>query len=60
MNDTRWQYRVIEYKPSMMGRIMTDDLQGELDKLGLQGWELVSLTPTMPLNHLVAVLKRGA
>ena len=60
MNDTRWQYQVIEHKPSMMGGIKIDDLKDELDKLGQQGWELVSLTPTMPLNHLIAVLKRGA
>ncbi len=54
----RWQYKVVEYKPTLMGGVKPEEMQAELDKLGATGWELVSLTPTMPLNHLVAVLKR--
>lgn len=56
----RWQYQVVEFKPAMLGSIKRDEVQDELDKLGAQGWELVSMTPTMPLNHLLAVLKREA
>lgn len=56
----RWQYQVIEFKPAMLGSIKIDEVQAELNTLGTQGWELVSVTPTMPLNHLLAVLKREA
>lgn len=56
----RWQYQIVEFKPTLMGGIKPEEMQTELNKLGMAGWELVSLTPTMPLNHLVAVLKREA
>ena len=56
----RWQYKVVEFKPALMGGLKPDEWQAELDKLGAQGWELVSIAPTVPLNHLLAVLKREA
>lgn len=57
---SRWQYQVIEFKPSLMGAFQSAEVEAELNTLGTQGWELVSFTPAMPLNHMVAVLKREA
>ena len=38
----RWSYKVLELKYKVFGEAMTERAQQELDKLGQQGWELVS------------------
>lgn len=40
----RWQYKVVEVKPTMFG-IKPEQIEAQLAQLGLQGWELVSVTP---------------
>lgn len=57
---TRWTYQVIEIVPRMLGPAMSERLQEELDRLGAEGWELVSVMPVTPFDHLRAVLKRPA
>lgn len=55
----RWLYKVHEIKPNMWGVVKPEDLQSELDRLGSQGWELVSLTmPAMTFTQPVAVFKK--
>ena len=58
--NNRWQYQVVEFKPTLMGAIKGEEMQVELNKLGAQGWELVGVTHAMPANHMLAVLKREA
>ena len=38
----RWQYKVVELPYQMFGGKLAERAQSELDKLGAQGWELVS------------------
>jgi hypothetical protein len=56
----QWTYQVIEIVPRMLGPAVSERLQEELDRLGADGWELVSLMPVTPFDHLRAVLKRPA
>ncbi|MBS0200556.1 MAG: DUF4177 domain-containing protein [Proteobacteria bacterium] len=56
----RWQYKIVEFKPTLMGGLKPEEMQDELDKLGTQGWELVGITHALPANHMVAALKREA
>ncbi|MDI9240532.1 DUF4177 domain-containing protein [Lysobacter sp. LF1] len=55
-----WTYQVIEIVPRMLGPAVSERLQEELDRLGAEGWELVSVIPVTPFDHLRAVLKRPA
>lgn len=55
-----WTYQVIEIVPRMLGPAVSERLQEELDRLGAEGWELVSVMPVTPFDHLRAVLKRPA
>ena len=45
MANERWAYQVIDIKPKFLG-IRTADVQAELNRLGLQGWELVAVQAT--------------
>lgn len=38
----RWNYKVIEVSYKLFAGKLTDRVQQELDKMGAQGWELVS------------------
>ncbi|TWI07334.1 DUF4177 domain-containing protein [Aerolutibacter ruishenii] len=44
----RWQYHVVDLPPRMF-ETMPERLQAELDRLGAEGWELVSVVqvPTL-------------
>lgn len=56
----RWQYRVVEIKVHLFGDSMSERAQAELDKLGAQGWELVSTTHSHATDMLRLFLKRPA
>jgi hypothetical protein len=45
MANERWTYQVIDIKPKFLG-LRSADIQAELNRLGLQGWELVSAQQT--------------
>jgi hypothetical protein len=60
MASSRWQYKVVEIPFRMFGGKLTDRVQGELDKLGPQGWELVSVVQASPADTLRMYLKREA
>lgn len=55
MADERWNYQVIEVAPRMSfwksGPIgLSQQIQDELNRLGMQGWELVTVT-RVPAQH---------
>lgn len=54
----RWSYKVVELKYTMFGETMTDRAQQELDKLGQQGWELVSALQSSAADSLRLILKK--
>lgn len=43
MANERWQHKVVEIKPRWTGNVATEDVQAELDRLGLHGWQLVNV-----------------
>lgn len=56
---TRWSYEVLELTPNMLGPSMAEKLAEELNRLGRQGWELVSMTQVTPFDHVRLVLKKA-
>lgn len=55
----RWSHKVIEVPYKLFGGL-TDRIQDELDKMGNQGWELVSVAISS-LDHSVRLFfKREA
>lgn len=47
MSNDRWSYQVLEMMPSFFrGRVPAERLQEELNRLGAQGWELVTVART--------------
>ena len=44
MSNDRWSYQVVEMMPAFFrARVPAEQLQDELNRLGAQGWELVSV-----------------
>jgi hypothetical protein len=60
MMSTRWNYHVAEVKMQLFGRSMTDRVQEELTRLGLQGWELVSAAQSEAADSVRLFLKKPA
>lgn len=58
--NTRWDYRTIEIKPGLMGKIKPEDVQAELGRHGAQGWELVSAVAPHASLALLLFFKREA
>lgn len=56
----RWQYKVVEIEFRMFGGKLSERVQEELDRLGPQGWELVSVVQAAPADKLRMYLKREA
>lgn len=54
---SRWQYQVVDVKPTFAGAFAParsrEQLQATLDRMGAQGWELVSSTLGAGLTRLV-------
>ena len=55
----RWGYKVVEFKVKLFGGTLTERVQQELDKLGPQGWELVSVVQASPVDSLRLYLKKA-
>ena len=56
----RWSYKVVELPLKLVGGKLGDRVQQELDKLGPQGWELVSVVQAGPADTLRLYLKKAA
>lgn len=57
---TRWSYKVVELQQKMFGGDnLTERAQQELDKLGAQGWELVSVVQAGPMDTVRLYLKKS-
>jgi len=57
---TRWIYEVVELSPNILGPSMAERLQEELDRLGGEGWELVSANQINPFDQVRLILKKEA
>lgn len=57
---TRWQYKVVELGLKLFAGKLGERAQAELDKLGAQGWELVSAVQAGPADTLRLYLKKPA
>ncbi|MDV9041034.1 DUF4177 domain-containing protein [Stenotrophomonas sp. RAC2] len=57
---TRWSYQTIEVKTSMMGVLKAEDIQSELTRQGLLGWELVNIIIPAPMRPAMLVFKKEA
>ena len=55
---SRWSYQVIQVKPGTWGGFKTDAMQAELNRLGAQGWELVSIAMPDMVSPAMMVFKR--
>jgi len=55
--NARWDHKVVEVQHRLFGNL-TERLQEELDRLGLQGWELVSVVQAGPLDNIRLYLKK--
>lgn len=54
----RWSYLTVEVKTTMMGLQKTDDIQAELSRQGLLGWELVNIIIPAPMRPALLVFKK--
>jgi len=54
----RWQYKVVELSYKLFGGKLKDRAQAELEKLGAQGWELVSVVQSHYADTLRMFLKK--
>ena len=56
----RWQYKVVEVEIKLFSGKLTERVQEELDRLGVQGWELVNTVQTSPADSFRMIFKREA
>lgn len=54
---TRWNYQVVDLKPTFAGAFSPvrsrEQMQATLDRMGAQGWELVSASAGAGVTRLV-------
>ncbi|WP_028918187.1 DUF4177 domain-containing protein [Pseudoxanthomonas sp. J35] len=55
---TRWQYHVVEIKPTVLSGFKLQEVQEALSRQGQLGWELVNIITHAPMMPLMAVFKR--
>jgi|APFre7841882724_1041349.scaffolds.fasta_scaffold50155_2 hypothetical protein len=53
----RWKHLVVKVKPGFLGEVDLDKMQGELDRHGALGWELVN-TLQHPMRGIYLFFKR--
>ena len=57
MNAQRWSHQIVEVKPRLLGT-NKESIQAELDRMGNQGWELVSATQGQKFEAIKLFFKR--
>lgn len=57
----RWEYKTLHFtkRSFFSGAINTESLELQLNDLGREGWELVSLAQVNHMQGIIAVLKRS-
>lgn len=55
----RWSYKVVEFPIRLFAGKLADRVQQELDRLGPQGWDLVSVVQASPVDTLRLYLKKS-
>lgn len=59
MTSTTWAYKVHVVKPkSLFSTVGSDVLEAELNRLGSQGWELITVRGAEASSKLKLILKR--
>lgn len=58
MANERWNYQVVQIKPSFLGSTQ-DAAQERLNQLGLQGWELVAAIQPQRFAPVQLYLKKA-
>lgn len=58
MANDRWSYQIVEIKPRLFVNPV-EQIQAELNRLGAQGWELVSVTQPNHVNPIRLFLKKS-
>ncbi len=56
----RWNYQVVEVKPTLLGGHKAEALQEELNRHGKLGWELVNIIVPSAASPALLVFKRAA
>ena len=56
----QWSYQMVEIKPDVWGRVKPNVIQDHINKLGMQGWELVSVVSHGLALPMFAFFKREA
>jgi len=60
MTDVKWEYRIEKIQTSFWGRFDPEAQQGQLNKLGSAGWELIEvLSSRFDRRPEYMMLKRG-
>lgn len=57
---SRWQHKVVEIPIKIFGGKMTQQAQEELDRLSVQGWQLVAVTQGSSMEPVRLYLKKPA
>ena len=57
---SRWQHKVVEIPIKILGGKMTQQAQEELDRLSVQGWQLVAVTQGSSMEPVRLYLKKPA
>lgn len=57
MNQDRWTYQVVEIRSRLFGNT-AEVVQAELNRVGAQGWELVSVTQPNHAHPIRLYLKK--
>ncbi|WP_313458235.1 DUF4177 domain-containing protein [Stenotrophomonas sp.] len=53
----RWSYQTVEVKPTWTG-LRTEDIQTELTRQGLLGWELVNVVQPPAMGKAILIFKK--
>jgi len=57
--NTRWSYKIVDVPYKLFAGKLVDRAQQELDRLGAQGWELVSVVQTSAADGVRLYMKKG-
>ena len=56
---TRWSYKIVDVPNQLFATKLLVRVQEELDRMGAQGWELVSVIQTSVADGVRLYMKKG-